>query len=427
MFRTFTYASAIGMCLLALALTGCDLGEFNGEIIPNPVVQPPPNADPQGSCGGSCHGDVNSPSPPNDTLGNSESTFPGVGAHRAHQRVAPTWYQQIQCTECHIPVNGVGDPGHNNGNTDFDWGPIASADNVNAEYNGQTCGVYCHGVSMDGGQVTEPGWTDAGALTGCDACHGNPPGGNHPAIPTCSDCHQTMDLDDVTFLAPEKHINGTVETALDGGGEPGQPAQGCEACHGEAGVSSAPPVANNGETDPADSRVGAHRAHLGPSDWRREMFCSQCHEVPADVNAPGHMDDGDDQAEVEFDGLNPQASYDFNAYSCNNMYCHGPGFNQGSTESWVGNLDLGCTGCHDDGSNGGVEMSGAHDDHIAIAMQCSDCHGQVVNVAGVRAPDLHINGLHEVEITAGGVWDANAQACSDTPCHGAAPFPWNNQ
>lgn len=429
MFRTITHSSALALCLLAVATTGCDLGEFNGEIVPNPVVEPPPNATPQGSCGATCHGNAENPAPPNDTDGQEDPTLLSVGAHRAHLRIAPLWYQQIQCTECHQQVDNVGSPGHNDGNVDIQFGQIANGNGaIQAEWTSPSCGVYCHGVSMDGGLVTEPNWNEPGALTGCDACHGNPPQGGHPPseVDNCGGCHQTVQLGGTTFLAPEKHINGIVETALDGGGGggPGEPAQTCSACHGEGDV-SAPPKANNDATEYTDSRVGAHRAHLGPSDWRREMFCSQCHEVPADVNAPGHMDDNDDQAEVQFDNLNPQANYNFDTYDCSNLYCHGNGYNQTSTESWVVQLELGCASCHDDGGNGGVNMSGAHDDHLGVGMACRDCHGQVVNNAGGFAdPNLHINGVHEVA-SPNGTWDAAAQTCYNVGCH--ADFPWDNQ
>ena len=44
----------------------------------------------------------------------------------------------------------------------------------------------------------------------------------------------------------------------------------------------------------------AHREHLGVSDWRRSLLCSDCHSVPTAVDTPGHLD-GDDVAEVPFD------------------------------------------------------------------------------------------------------------------------------
>lgn len=428
MFRTITYSSALGLCLLAMSVTGCDLGEFTGEIVPNPVVEPPPNApEPAASCGAGCHGGPDTPSPPLDTNGLDDPSLPTVGAHRAHLRIAPVWYKQIECTECHTVPANVGDPGHldqpdDGSPADVIFGPIARGDNVQAEYNG-TCGVYCHGVSMQGGDVTQPGWTQVGALTGCSSCHAYPPPPPHPAADDCGGCHTAVEPGTDNFLVPETHINGIVETAVDGNGDPGEPAQACDGCHGGNGI-SAPPAPLEGGDDYTNPGVGAHRAHLEPADWRKDITCVNCHTVPLNVDDPGHLD-GDNNAEVIFDALNPQANYDFGNNTCTNMYCHGAGYNQNAIESWVEQKELGCTGCHDDGTNGGVNMSGAHDDHLVLGQGCNTCHGQVMNAGGnfVDA-DLHINGYHEVTPGAG-TWDANAQFCANVGCHGDRP--WDNQ
>lgn len=54
-----------------------------------------------------CHGTVN-PAPPDDLAGNTERTFPGVGAHQKHVAA-----NDGLCVECHMtPVGGIFDPQH---------------------------------------------------------------------------------------------------------------------------------------------------------------------------------------------------------------------------------------------------------------------------------------------------------------------------
>lgn len=396
-----------------IALAGCDLGEFEGDI-QEPVVEPPPNVDPLLGCSTGCHGDVDSPAPPADTAGAVDPSLVSVGAHRAHLEVAPTWYRKGDCADCHqVPV-GLNDPGHMDTPVPAEliFGAIPSSGGVTATWDGASCTVYCHGASMQGGTAIQPEWTANGSLNGqCDSCHGNPPPAPHPAGNDCGLCHATMQPGGNTFLDPQSHIDGKVDTAADNN------AQGCDTCHGEGGV-SAPPADLEGNTDPTIPSVGAHRAHLGTSDWHRELYCSQCHVVPPDVNAPGHMDDGDNVAEVIFDELNPQAAYDFNNATCSNLYCHGNGYSQVATASWTDNLFLACSGCHDDGGQGGENMSGKHKKHLDEDMRCADCHGAVVNQQmAVIAPDLHINGLHEIDMP-NGQWDAATRTCTNVGCHG---------
>ena len=50
----------------------------------------------------------------------------------------------------------------------------------------------------------------------------------------------------------------------------------------------------------------------------RRLVTAGLIDITPDVNAPGHMDDGDNVAEVIFDELNPQAAYDFNNATCTN-------------------------------------------------------------------------------------------------------------
>ena len=421
MFRTISYSIPLGLCIVALSLTGCDLGEFNGEI-PNPEVQPPPNIEPQLGCSTGCHGGPESSAPPNDNNGNDDPGLVTVGAHRKHLEVAPTWYRKIACAECHVQYTALNDPGHlDDPPAELTFGDIATADNVAATWNGANCTVYCHGTTMQGGETTQPSWTDSGPLDSCVSCHGNPPPPPHPPGADCGGCHPTVEPGGSSvFLDPESHIDGKVDTANDNDG-----ADGCATCHGNPTEGdSAPPNDTLGNSDPTIQTVGAHQAHLGDSDWRRVISCSNCHVVPVNVGDAPHID-GDNQAELVFDALNPSATYDFPTATCGTTYCHGTGYADSGPVPWTTPLDLGCNGCHSDGTDGGGTMSGAHDDHLEENMTCSTCHSEVTNVGGnILAPDLHINGLHEVDMTIGGTWDTAAQTCNNVPCHGGAPIGW---
>jgi predicted CxxxxCH...CXXCH cytochrome family protein len=218
-------------------------------------------------------------------------------------------------------------------------------------------------------------------------------------------CHPTIQPGSISFRDPASHINGTLDLG-DGAS--------CDSCHGEAGI-SAPPVDLLGQTERTAPGVGAHRQHLGPSDWHREVTCSNCHVVPTDVGDAGHID-GDNVAEVPFDSFNPQATYDRAATTCRNLYCHGDARGQNGTMNWVEDVTLTCTSCHSTGRGLGDE----HGEHLGEGVSCFECHADVVdsnmNVIGAA---LHINARRDVRIRRGGTFDPATRRCTNLACHGA--------
>jgi predicted CxxxxCH...CXXCH cytochrome family protein len=323
-----------------------------------------------------------------------------------------------------------GDPGHIDGTPGAEvlFGALASAGNVLASWSGTTCTVYCHGASLEGGTLTTPTWTTVdNSQDRCGNCHGTPPPAPHPEGTDCGTCHPTMQPGSLSFLDPDSHINGTVEfTAVD---------PECDVCHGGGGV-AAPPKDLAGNTDRALPGVGAHREHVGASEWHRELSCAQCHTVPVTVEDPGHMD-GDNVAELRFDGLNPDASYDDATATCSNLYCHSNGSRLLGTVVWTDDLVLDCDSCHDDGSGGGPGSPGGpgggpggdddgeddalsreHTRHFQEGIACFECHGAVVDqTLGFVNPDLHINGVFDVAIPSGGAFDAAERKCTNLICH----------
>jgi predicted CxxxxCH...CXXCH cytochrome family protein len=209
----------------------------------------------------------------------------------------------------------------------------------------------------------------------------------------CDRCHGEVIDDTQSFVAPQLHVNGTVEVA----------EMDCNSCHGND-VNAAPPVDTFGSSDDTLVSVGAHQSHLGPSNWHREVLCDDCHLVPATVDDPGHLDDA--PAEVIWgavalaDGAAP-GPFDALAATCTGIYCHGSTLYPGGSNTdpvWtvVGSGQADCLTCHSNPPG---------DQHPAVAL-CEVCHGMVYDGENFVDPARHVNG--SVDVT--------GQGC--TSCHG---------
>ena len=77
----------------------------------------------------SCHGSGGYSAPPVDTRLETDTTEPGVGAHRAHVEAAD-WHAVIPCDECHQVPFSLDDPGHVDTAlpAELVWGDLAAAD-----------------------------------------------------------------------------------------------------------------------------------------------------------------------------------------------------------------------------------------------------------------------------------------------------------
>ncbi|MFW5741292.1 MAG: CxxxxCH/CxxCH domain c-type cytochrome, partial [Myxococcota bacterium] len=189
-------------------------------------------------------------------------------------------------------------------------------------------------------------------------------------------------------------------------------AAGCNACHGNED-NAAPPVELAGNSDPSLLGVGAHQTHLSGGQFSRPVECSECHVVPASVDAPGHTD-GDGVAEVVFsgvavaDGMSP--AWDRSTETCGATYCHGTEALGGSlTEPvWteVDAMQAACGSCH------GLPPPPPH----TANPDCELCHVETADPGlTIAQPQLHVDGTVDI---AGG-------PCNQ--CHGgedsAAPPP----
>ena len=301
-----------------------------------------------------CHGSPASDAPPRDLLGNTATTFIGVGAHQSHLQGTHGTAAPFDCTACHPrPTDALVAP-HLDGRvevtgyTGTDPALLTTVTDPGWNRSIPSCTTsYCHGASLGGGTAVQPVWTRVdGSQVACGSCHGLPPPG-HMTVPppvtaaTCSACHApTVKSDGSIDAAGGKHVNGTVDTeGIRGHGAGwfvlGDPAShgrvavedgldscfrchsarepstngirscaschdtlaggadwttSCIGCHGSA-ASSAPPRDMHGNTATTAIGVGAHRSHVeAPSGIAQRYDCSVCHEKPGVVLSPGHLD-----------------------------------------------------------------------------------------------------------------------------------------
>ncbi|MFO0592892.1 MAG: CxxxxCH/CxxCH domain-containing protein [Polyangiaceae bacterium] len=373
-----------------------------------------------------CHGDANNVSPaapPKDTAGHVSTTFAGVGAHQSHM-LPSSWHAQVSCSECHKVPATPDDPSvptHQNGAQDISWGAIAQQGTFDS--GTLSCsGTYCHGGKdkfPDGGGVIAnrtPVWTTVdGTQAACGkACHTTPPGSGHTTLSNCPECHSAVIASftpgpnpTAVWVDASLHIDGQVEVV----------PMTCTSCHGDVNnaAPAAPPMDTTEHIDTTFPGVGAHQAHLAPSNWHGPVDCAQCHAVPAsfgDPAVPTHMNGSD---EIVWGSLAQQGSFDAGTNSCADTYCHG-GLSKFPDPNGVTILrepvwttvddtqDACGKSCH------ATPPGGSH----TVSTNCSLCHGMVISgFTGGSNPtatwadaSLHING------------EVNVAGLDCTSCHG---------
>ena len=380
------------VALAALAATGCNLGTFDGGDGGPPSAQ-------STTCAATCHGSGGIAAPPRDTSGQTATTAPGVGAHRAHLGTS-TWHKSLECAACHTVPTEIGAAGHIDSALPAELVFLGE----NSTYDGAagTCTSYCHGAALSGGVATQPVWTQVtGTQPACDSCHGAPPattrgGQPHPSNPDCGQCHASMNPGDPTHIAyPELHIDGIVQV---------NQATACDSCHGQSGHSE-PPKDTTGGTATSLRGVGAHAQHMTTtSTWHAPVTCDQCHKVPQATADIGHMDTPL-PAELVFGSLaGVNAAWD--GTTCTNSYCHGdvPQITSGRKTKpvWtqVDGSQVACDSCH------GMPPGPPH----PTGNDCGQCHPTMTPGGGmvIAIPSEHIDGTVQVN---------NGQACD--ACHGS--------
>lgn len=435
--RSSCRASTVCGLLLVMACKAGEIKDPGSSAAADPIPEASPtNADPNASPNPTdnqactaCHGSASDPAPPKDTLGNTATTFKGVGAHAAHLKDG-TLRVAIACNECHTVPLDVSSAGHIDSPLPAEviFGSLASIGNQAPQWNGTSCSqVYCHGGAFagnggtSGGTNNTPQWTGGSTQATCGSCHGLPPPAPHPAFnmgtDQCSTCHSQVvstgtNPSNLTIINKALHINGEVNA---------NDVLTCTGCHGnDANGNNAPPKALSGSTSVSDPGVGAHQVHLKGSSLANAFACSECHKVPSATNSPGHYDlnlplDNQSPADFSFGPLATHggASPSYSAGTCASTYCHGR-FSGGVTTNaptWTGGAaQAACGSCH-----AIAPATGDHNRHRGE--NCADCHGTGYSRTTVSV-NLHVNGLDDVGGRGSSIngWNATTRSCSPT-CH----------
>lgn len=333
------------------------------------------------ACDG-CHGGPDNPAPPRSLSGETAPETRGVGAHQAHL-AGGDQSRPLACSECHRVPEPTRSSTHPDGlGVQVELSGIAGLAEATPQWNAAeaTCsGSYCHNPS--GGPDDGVSWVLGSALA-CTACHGNPPAAPHPQVEDCGLCHGDVFSRELGVVERARHVDGVLDVRV---------PEDCTSCHGDgaAVIDSTDGLAGAAPQD------GIHAAHVSPDGPVRRLACSECHQVPDRVFAPGHVDTPL-PAEVRFSGVATafEASPSFDAGTCADTFCHGGSFVGGrpsggvETEpAWAprpGSTGLGCQSCH------GMPPPAPHPED---AGSCSTCHRNIDDTELFTAPDTHVDGI----------------------------------
>jgi predicted CxxxxCH...CXXCH cytochrome family protein len=310
------------------------------------------------------------------------------------------------------------------------WHGIADPGTAAWNRQDRTCtDTYCHGNFGGGNASNAPVWTAADQAA-CGTCHdigGDPDllAGIHPyhietVDLTCGDCHASVADTLLNITNPALHVDGRVDTLT-------RDPSVCAACHGSGpevcvrchgGTDSqtgAPPLGLEGETSTTQLAVGAHTVHMEGGAQADAFVCSDCHLVPANLIASGHIG-ADDIAEITWGLLaGATSSWERSTATCSNTYCHGNfvGGNVSNSPVWTGTDQAACGSCHDAGSDPD-RLLWIHPFHVnTVGLSCGECHASVTDtLLNIVNKALHVNGQVET-------LTRDQSVCNK--CHGTGP------
>ncbi len=334
-----------------------------------------------------CHGSGSEPAPPTDTLGNTDVSAVGVGAHAAHSSGGGGVARPLACSECHTVPERSEDSKHPDGlPAEVALTGVATTGERSPAWQRSdvTCAdSWCHGPGREQG-AKSPRWTDASPL-GCGSCHGSPPAAPHPQMADCSRCHgEVVAADDRSMRDPLRHVDGVVDVTLD---------QTCTSCHGSE--NAAPPRDANGGLSTTSAGVGAHQIHVLGTPRSRAVPCGECHRVPTEISTPGHVDTPL-PAELGFSGVATAfgAAPRYEAGACADTACHGAVFPDGNdsgggltTPQWttVDGTQAACGSCH------GLPPPRPHPYY---SDDCGRCHENAApDGKSFLRPERHVDGI----------------------------------
>lgn len=277
-----------------------------------------------------------------------------------------------------------------------------------SDFSGGTSNVSCYNCHKS--YPHRIGWIQSGNAS----FHGTFLKNNNWNLISCRRCHG-VDYDggsitDISCMKSGCHVDDVQNK---------KSPETCNTCHGNFSAKAdlvtswAPPKGIEGSTDSLHRSVGAHKIHLVSGKIGKSLKCNECHNVPDQLYASGHID-SDPPAEVIMadtlsrlvtaNGTNiPNPAYDYTALKCSNTYCHGNWKLRRATSSnpfgysdsvmvgakfspsWVGGaVEAACGTCHN------IPPTG----HIASSLtSCGNCHSGVVDNSGaIIDKTKHING-----------------------------------
>jgi predicted CxxxxCH...CXXCH cytochrome family protein len=214
-----------------------------------------------------------------------------------------------------------------------------------------------------------------------------------------------LQVDDCTQCHGAELMGGTSEVSCDSCHDAGW-REDCTFCHGgELDDEGAPPRYIDGSIISEGQSFEAHSEHVLGSETHQAIPCQSCHEMPEDVLSIGHIFIGDttpQAAEVVFtEGLSPNADWNRNNGTCDNLYCHSSG---GETPGQAVHTDRtdSCELCHagPDSVLARVrDLGGQHREHESHDVGCFECHGPTVAETGrIINAEGHVNGTIDVPL-----------------------------
>ncbi|MFT6162684.1 MAG: putative CxxxxCH...CXXCH cytochrome family protein [Myxococcota bacterium] len=232
--------------------------------------------------------------------------------------------------------------------------------------------------------------------------------GAHPWGYQKPDNHGTeakLQVDNCTECHGVELTGGTSEVSCNTCHDPGW-REDCTFCHGgDRDDAGAPPVYIDGSFESEGQSFEAHSEHVLRSETHEAIACQSCHEMPQDILFPGHIFIGDTTpgaAEVVFtEGLSPDADWNRNNGTCDNLYCHSSGGEIPGQALHTDQTDS-CDLCHagPDSVLARVrDLGGQHREHESHDVQCFECHGSTIGENGrIINASGHVNGTVDVQM-----------------------------
>ncbi|MBI5101428.1 MAG: CxxxxCH/CxxCH domain-containing protein, partial [Nitrospirae bacterium] len=289
---------------------------------------------------------------------------PALGSHQKHAGNG-SGQLNLACTDCH-GANGSGGNGHVTGTIQYTLNTGNARFGSGAQYNGASTGTINN-------------LAPSASYASCSNVY----------------CHSTgQSLTDSNVATPSSYSTPTWGGTVV-----------CGSCH--AAAKAAVIAANS----------GSHASHLNASEV---SGCSVCHTDANDAGtaytSSAHVDGSINVAAGNTYSLGAAGSPGDGYGTCSTASCHGDAYSAGTviTPVWGTSVSA-CAACH-----AAVPATGSHNQHIAKAAVCGDCHnGATAGTSGGAAHldgDIDVTQNYPVNVTKHTAGSGYA-SCSTVACH----------